>query len=448
MTSGGASIVGTRFRLYPQAPFLHPGRPPETVAVSVPAGLVGPGPCDDRLYVIDPIGRQRGYGIETSPYGTPFLNLPPWRGPIRRPAQPGFGGHFDRIPLGDPAFRLAHAYGIVRFTIDVWERYFGRRVEWHFARDFRRLEVAMRPSLDNARVGYGFMEIGSHPNPDGTVVDYALNFDVLAHEFGHLIIYGTLGLPDPATVAGEYFGFQEAAADMTALLTALHFETMLDQLMEDTRGNLYAMNELNRFAELSTSTQIRVASNTVKLSAFADGWDDEHDLSQPLTGALFDILVDVFQENLVARGLITRDVADLSDIVAKQPEHGPVIQAVFDRVYRHHAAEIRAVLVAARDYLGTALAETWKRLSLDRVRYVDIANTLLAVDRDLSGGCYRQEMTESFAWREIGAVAVGPRIHPPAASSHASPTRTVRPEAGRVLPRMSYRERALLAKGA
>jgi hypothetical protein len=37
-----------------------------------------------------------------------------------------------------------------------------------------------------------------------------------------------------------------------------------------------------RFAELACNEQIRLASNAVKLSAFADGWDDEHDLSQPL----------------------------------------------------------------------------------------------------------------------------------------------------------------------
>src|SRR6185436_11018483 len=91
MWGAGASQSGTRFRLYPQAPFLHPGRPPEIVTISAPAGLVGPGPCDDRLYVVDPIGRRQGYGIVPGPYGTPYLNLPPWRGSVRWPAQPGFG---------------------------------------------------------------------------------------------------------------------------------------------------------------------------------------------------------------------------------------------------------------------------------------------------------------------------------------------------------------------
>jgi hypothetical protein len=445
---GASHHGGTRFRLFPQAPFLHPERPPEIVHISVPPGLVGPGPGDDRLFVIDPVGKHHGYGLIAGPYGTPHLNLPPWRGPVRWPAQPDAYGHFDHIPVVSPTFSLAHAFGTLCFVLDVWERFFGRRIQWHFARHYPRLEVSMRPSLDNARVGYGFMEIGTHPNDDGTLVHYALNFDVLAHELGHLIIYGTLGLPDPAAVAGEYFGFQEAAADMTALVTALHFDSMVDQLLEDTRGNLYALNELNRFAELSTSTQIRLASNTVRLSDFAAGWDDEHDLSQPLTGALFDILVDIYQEILVERGVIRREIADLSDAISKHPEYDPVIQSVFDTVYRRNDRAIRSALLEARDYLGFVLAETWKRLSLDFIRYEDIARTLLGVDRDLSGGRYWPEMIESFTWREIGTVTVGPRITPPAEGSHASPARTIVPELGRGLPRMSYRERVLLARGA
>ena len=116
------------------------------------------------------------------------------------------------------------------------------------------------------------------------------------------------------------------AADTAALIAALHFDFLVDDLLEDTRGNLYTFNELDRFAELSTTTQVRLASNSVKLSQFAGGWIDEHDLSQPLTGALFDILVDIFQENLVERGLITREVADLSDRIGEWPEFGATIQ--------------------------------------------------------------------------------------------------------------------------
>src|SRR5205823_1280181 len=140
---------------------------PELVWVSTPSSRMKPGPSDDRMYVIEPIGKDHAYGVRTGPYGTPFLDLPPWPGRIRRPAFPDRSGHFDRLPLDAPEFAQAHAYGCVRFTLDVWESYFGRRIGWHFARDFDRLEVLLRTGLDNALVGYGFMEVGAQHEKDG-----------------------------------------------------------------------------------------------------------------------------------------------------------------------------------------------------------------------------------------------------------------------------------------
>jgi hypothetical protein len=446
----GASRLeaGTRFRLFPKPAFVHPDRPPEIVHIATPPGLIGPGPSDDRLYVVNPVGKRRTYGINRGPFGTPFLDLPPWRGPILPPVQPGADGHFDHIPVGTQEFEEAHVFGTIRFVLAVWEGYFGRPISWHFARDFGQLEVVMLPALDNAIVGYGFMEVGSHVNDDGTVVPFALNFDVIAHELGHLIIYSTLGVPSPAGQRGEYFGFQESAADTAAMIAVLHFESVIEDLLEETRGNLYTFNELDRFAELSPTTQIRVASNSVKLSEFAAGWVDEHDLSQPLTGALFDIFVDIFQENLVERGLIAREVADLSDRIREHPEFGVTIQKAFDETYPQDPEGFRAALVQARDYTGMVLAETWSRLSPDFLSYESIAETVLAIDHALTRGRYREEIIESFAWREIGRIEVGPHLAGRGVATHTSSPRALVPEIRALLPALTYRERVLIRSGA
>ena len=437
---------GTRFLLFPQAPFLHPDRPPEVVTISSPPGTIGPGPSDNRLFVIAPVGKRYPYGIAPGPLGTPYLSLPPWRGPVLRPAIPSRDGHFDHIPVGAPEFALAHLFGCIRFVLEKWERYLGGTLQWHFARHFDRLEALIYPPLDNARAGYGYMEAGSHRNDDGSIADYSLNFDVIAHEIGHLIIYALLGVPRGVAEQEDYFGFQESAADTTALIAVLHFDSMIEQLMQDTRGNLYAMNELNRFAELSTSDQIRMASNSVKLSRFARGWVKEHALSEPLTGAIFDILVDVYQEKLVDRGVISREVADLSDHMREHPECEAVVQAAFDLAYSRRPDAFFDVMVETRDYMGVLLAETWKRLSGQFLSYDDVARVMLAVDGALSGGRYQQEIFESFDWREIGRVRVGPRLKPDE-TSHSASDRTLRPELGRALPKMTFRERVLLATG-
>lgn len=447
MFLGDAGRAGTRFRLFPQAPFLHPDRQPETVTVSGPPGSIGPGPSDDRLYVITPVGKPSAYGLAKGPHGTPYMSLPPWRGVILQPPAPSAEGHFDHIPVESPLFPQVHLFGTIRLVLEVWERYLGGHIQWHFARHFDRLEAVIYPPLDNARAGYGYMEAGCHPNDDGTIADYSLNFDVIAHEIGHLIIYSLIGVPRTEIAQEDYFGFQESAADTAALISSLHFDSTIEQLLEDTSGNLYAMNELNRIAELTTTDQIRLASNSVKLSEFALGWDDEHDLSEPLTGAIFDILVDVFQEILVDRGIIPRQVADMSDAVREHPEYEPVIQSAFDYAYAAHPSAFRQALHETRDYLGTAIAETWKRLSAQFLSYDDVGRAMLSVDEMLTGGRFQQEIFESFDWRDIGRVRTGPRLKDPDESSHSFSSRTLEPETMPVLPTMSFRERVLVSNG-
>ena len=207
----------------------------------------------------------------------------------------------------------------------------------------------------------------------GRSLPYALNFDVMAHELGHLILYSTIGVPSRGAERGEYYGFQESGADTTALIAALHFESLIAHLLEETRGNLYVFNELDRFAELSPHDQIRLASNDVRLSQFSAGWEDEHALSQPLTGALFDVLVDIFQEMLVERGLIPREVAEATRRVRDEPERADLVQPIFEAAYEGRYDGFRAALIDARDYAGKALAETWQRLRADDFSYLEVA---------------------------------------------------------------------------
>jgi hypothetical protein len=166
-----------------------------------------------------------------------------------------------------------------------------------------------------------------------------------------------------------------------------------------------------------------------------------------LTGAFFDILVDIFQENLVERGIIRRETADMADLAGRHPEYGPTVQSILDRAFVGEREAFREALIAARDYLGVALAETWKRLSPDFFTYTEVAEVLLAVDQALSGGRYRNEIIESFVWREIGSVMVGPRLARPDESSHTFSDRTIVPQIRCHLPKMSYREQMLLARG-
>ena len=137
--------------------------------------------------------------------------------------------------------------------------------------------MALLRPLNNATSGFGFMEIGSGFTEVGEANPFSLNFDVVAHELGHLIIYAEVGLPADDATDGEYFGFHEAAADLAALVATMHFDAVLDHLLETTQREFYTFNELNRFAERRRHyADPDRKSNDRKLSDFSAGWRDEH----------------------------------------------------------------------------------------------------------------------------------------------------------------------------
>lgn len=438
---------GTRFRLFPQAP-LKSDSEPEVVWVSSPAGSVFSGPSDDRMYVVDPIGKHLTYGPQIGPRGSNYYYMPPWQGAVYAPARPDEQGHFDYLDALDPEFRAAHLFGSAHFVLDIWETYFGRVLPWHFRDDLERLELVLLPAFDNAHIGHGFMEVGSEVAETGELSDYSLNFDTIAHEMGHGIIYSVLGIPTPDGETGEYLGFHESAADLVAIVSSLHFDSVIDSLLETTHGNLYTFNRLNRIVELTKNTQIRLAANTYVMEDFANGWRKEHQLSQPLTGAMFDIFVDIFHEQLLCRGLITEASEDIADQIEYKPEFAHEMQSIFDESYIKDPAGFKAALIAARDVMGFYLAETWSRLPSNNLFYRLVADKFIEVDDELNSGVYNKLIRRNFYNRGIGLVSAGPQLEKLSKSSHLAPSRTAKPQDYDIDARkMTFFERVEIAKG-
>lgn len=380
---------GTRFLLFPQAPTLTGYGEPERVWVSPPPGTIGPGPSDDRMYVVDPIEKPEHYEY---PYMPPFL------GSTNPPVEPGPGGHFDHFDPTSRGFACAHLYGSLCRVLDIWESYLGRRTEWFFKDDYERLELVPLIDWHNAQSGYGYMEFGFMRTEAGDMLPHALNFDVIAHEMGHTIMFSEMGVPPLENRSGQFYGFHESCADLTALISALHFDSVSDRLLRATHGNLYTLNEINRIAEISDHKQIRVAGNSRRLSEVTD---EVHDLSRPFTGAVFDVLVDIYLDQLRERGLIDDSIA----LAAYGAEAGgglaERIQAAFDAAYTNRHFAFKAALANARDLVGARLAHIWTALPPDDLSYADAALAFLVADRRLGQGRYERAITESFAWREI-----------------------------------------------
>ena len=393
---------GTRFRIFPQPRFLQkadgsgPLFPePEQVVIALEPSAIQPGPADDRMFVVDAVGKL--------PYNRLFR--PPYRGEYRAPVQPGPEGHFDHLDPTSREFSAATMYATVRRVLDIWQDYFGRTIQWHFFTSFARMELIPLIEWNNAQSGYGFLEFGYGRSPNGTIDHtrpYCENFDVLAHELGHSIIFAEVGVPSAPNDEGiDYGGMHESAGDLVAIVASLHFHSVVDHLLETTKGNLLTINGLDRVGELSDSRQIRIAFNALRMS---DVGDEPHDRSLPLTGAIFDTMVEVFQADLVAKKLISEDLRTRSTNLPGTASDLAQIQADFTAAYTGNEEAFKESLLMARDYLGRLLAVTYSKISPDFLTYHGILRAVLDADRELTDGENATIIRDCFAWREIAPV--------------------------------------------
>ncbi|MBV7520414.1 hypothetical protein [Ensifer sp. ENS12] len=379
----GNARVGTRFWIYPQPPFIPGYEQPDRVWLSVPRDELGEGPSDLSMYVADPLYDKLPYGL---------ASLPPFGGAKRAPVRPGPDRHFDNIDPTSRPFLAVHAYACVRFVLDIWQSYLGRRVHWFFDQTFPKLEIVPFVDWDNAQAGYGFLELG-WSDVDGILRPYALNFDTIAHEVGHLIMLSETGVPTVTSPDGDFFSFSEAFSDCVSLISFLHFDSAIDRLLRRTRGNLLLYNELNRFAETSPETQIRLATNFRRMSATTR---EVHDRALPFVGAIFDSIVALYHRDLVANGCADRRLLDVDIRELARDEFDTFRQATA-AAFGTKPLYFKRALTAARDAVGAALATSLSTLDLNTLRLEQAAEAIVAS----ADGPAAELLEENFAWREI-----------------------------------------------
>jgi hypothetical protein len=382
------SQLGTRFLVFPQPSFIPGYERPEVMWVSTPPDRIAPGPADRRMYVIDPV-------VEKPPYEFPYL--PPYSGGLQPPAEAGPNGHFDHLAVDTPEFQAAHVYACARRVLDVCESYFGQEIPWFFQPTYERLEIVPRLRWDNAQSGYGFLEMGEDYER-GAPQPFALNFDAIAHEVGHLVIFGAMGLPSREP-PHQYFGYHEAVADFVGLIGLLHFGTAVDLILRRTRGNLLVMNELDRFAELSDEKQVRLFSHSLKLG---DVGNEVHDLSKPFAGGLFDTLVEIYQTLLFERGLSDIDPREFWDLRSELSEdelEQELSLSLRDYDSRHFA--VRSALEEARDLIGEILVRSWARLDPSTLDYRAAVDAMILAAEAGRARRFAGSVQDNFAWRGI-----------------------------------------------
>jgi len=341
------------------------------------------------MYVVDPVLPKDAYGF---PY------LPPFSGLHHPPAEPGPDGHFDHLAPDSRDFLSAHVFACVHRVLEICESYLGREIPWFFEPAYAQLEIIPHLTWDNAQSGFGFLEMGED-DTRGAPFPFALNFDAVAHEIGHIVLFGALGIPERSKPTSQYLAYHEAVADFISLLGLLHFDSATDKILRRTRGNLLLVNELDRFAELGDEKQIRSLSHSLKLG---DVGEEVHDLSKPFAGALFDSMIEIFQVLQVERGLSDLDPREVEEarVALDQDEIEEQLSVSAGRYELRHFA-VKSALVEARDFIGEILVRSWREIHADGLSYRDAAEALLIAAESGRGRHFADRLYANFAWRGI-----------------------------------------------
>ncbi len=223
------------------------------------------------------------------------------------PVSPNAFGDFIAAPNTDQ-FDAVHTFAVVRQTLTMYQRALAvgnvpqpLPWQWNSASNSDPLQVFPHglPNVMNAfysrsdkSVKFGdFIPSGS-PNRVFT----CRSFDIVSHETGHAVLDGLKPGWLLASNPPQTGGLHESFGDLTAIFLALSQLDQCEAIIAQTKANLHDKNFLVDLAEqfglaLGRTNGLRNADNNLKLSEVGT---EVHAISQVFTGAIYDILADIF----------------------------------------------------------------------------------------------------------------------------------------------------------
>jgi hypothetical protein len=344
------TAVGHRFLIYKQDPSVaQPG-----VRVTFVPSVVLNGPADARITTELP-------GVT----------------PVAR----NVNGDFV-FPPDSPQFDCEHTFAVVRQTLSMYERHHGApiRFAWNTGGNTDRITVHPRAGVDRnafySRTAKVLKFFHFAPAGQTREVFTCRSLDIAAHEMGHAILDGLkpgwLGAANPPQTGGLH----EAFGDLTAVFLTLAQPDQAEALVALTRANLHDKNFLSSVAEefgkaaLNRDYGLRNADNDLKLSQVGN---EVHDISQVFTGAVYDILADIY---------------------------------AFERRRQAGRKDLTLLLIEVADRLCKVLLDAILAAPAVGATYVDVANRMLEVSSQRQEpAIYRTFIRNRFAVREVTTAA-------------------------------------------
>jgi hypothetical protein len=362
----------------------QPGRPVQPVPVPMPGPLPFRTGARAVIYKQDPsvseIGIRKVFLPEpvfAGPKDARIINGSPGL-PV---VTPNVFNDLIELPPDTDAFDAVHTYAVVRMTLTMYQRALAAGAapaplpwQWNSPTNADPLNVFPHglPNVMNAYYSRSIrsLKFGDFvPSGASARVFTCRSLDIVSHETGHAILDGLKPLWIGAVGPPQTGGLHESFGDLTAIFLALSQLDQVEAVIAQTKADLHDKTFLSDLAEqfglaLGTPNGLRNADNNLKLS---EAGTEVHAISQVFTGAVYDILADLFA--------FERKPA-VKDDAAVLHETGRYVRGLL----------LRAIIAAP------AAAAT----------YADVANQMLKISfADGKPVQYRNYIRNRFAVREV-----------------------------------------------
>jgi len=221
--------------------------------------------------------------------------------------EPNAFGDFVTMP-DTPQFDAVHTFAVVRQTLTMYQRALSAAGavmplpwQWNSSVDTAPLQVFPYglPNVMNAYYSrsQACLKFGDFiPSGESERVYTCRSFDIVSHETGHAVLDGLKPHWLEADNPPQTGGLHEAFGDLTAIFLALSQLDQCDAVVAQTKAHLHDKTFLADIAEqfglaLGSTTGLRNADNDLTLS---QAGTEVHAISQVFTGAIYDILADLF----------------------------------------------------------------------------------------------------------------------------------------------------------
>ena len=223
----------------------------------------------------------------------------------------------EKEQISNPAFLQVCSFAMALRVMYMFERKetLGRDLTWAF--DFPQLQIVPRAGemanafyyRDAHCVQFFFVTLKNK------TIFTCLSRDIVAHEMGHAIIDGiNPDLLDACTP--QSLAMHEAIADLTACLMAFESHNLRKYVLEERNGNIEDSSVFSSIGEelgnlLRHKYGLRNLNNEKDLKSGEVSRTEPHDLSQVLSGALYKVLIEIYN------GLIDRYVEEKRELLLR-----------------------------------------------------------------------------------------------------------------------------------